>query len=83
MQCPKCSSTNVNVQVVTETKLKNKHHNILWWFFVGWYWVPFKWLVLTLPALIFKIFGHKKQKVKQKNKQVCVCQSCGNTWEIK
>lgn len=83
MQCPKCNSTNVNVQIVTETKLKNKHHNILWWIFIGWIWIPIKWLVLTLPALIFKIFGHKKQKVKQTNKQVCVCQSCGNTWEIK
>lgn len=83
MQCPKCNSTNVNVQIVTETKLKNKHHGIIWWLFVGWYWIPIKWLVFTLPALIFKIFGHKKQKVKQTNKQVCVCQVCGNAWEIK
>lgn len=36
MICPKCGSENVNTQVVTDVKLKDKHHGVLWWFFVGW-----------------------------------------------
>ena len=82
MICPKCKSESVNVQVVADVELKNKHHGILWWLFIGWYWVPFKWLVLTLPALLAKIFIPKRQKIKQTEHKVCVCQSCGYQWEI-
>lgn len=78
--CRKCGSTNVSIQVVNEVKLKNQHHGCLWWLCVGWWWIPFKWLFLTLPALIFAIFGHKKQKVVNKQRKVCVCQNCGNQW---
>ena len=42
MTCPKCGSTNVNAQMVSETQIKPKHHGILWWVFFGWYWVPIK-----------------------------------------
>lgn len=80
MQCPRCHSQFVNVQVVTETKLKDKHHGVLWWLFVGWWWIPTKWLFFTLPALIFKLFSHKKQKVVSKQQTVCVCQTCGFRW---
>ena len=81
MKCPKCGAQNVTVTVVNDVKLKDKHHGFLWWLCVGWYWVPFKWLFLTLPALIFKIFSHKKQKVVSKQRTVCCCQSCGYTWD--
>lgn len=82
MVCPKCGSENVNVQVVTETKIKDKHHGFIWWLCVGWWWVPIKWLLFTLPALIIAIFKPKKQKVTQIQKSICVCQNCGNKWEI-
>ena len=62
MKCAKCGSENVTVQVINEVKLKNKHHGVIWWLFIGWWWIPFKWLFLTIPALIIKIFGGKKQK---------------------
>ena len=39
MVCKKCGSQNVTVQVVTETKVKEKKHGILWWICVGW-WIP-------------------------------------------
>ena len=81
MTCPKCHSNNVSVQIVTESKLKNKHHNIFWWVFVGWWWIIIKWIFLTLPALLAKIFIPKKQTLKQKQVSMCVCQSCGHTWE--
>lgn len=82
MVCPKCGSQNVNIQVVTESELKNKHHSIVWWIFVGWWWIFIKWLVFTVPALIVKIFGGKKQKLKQTEKSVCICQNCGYKWDI-
>jgi len=82
MICPKCNSQNVNTQIVNEVELKNKHHGIIWWLFVGWWWLPIKWLIFTLPALIIAIFGHKKQKVVNKQKTMCICQDCGHSWEI-
>lgn len=82
MQCPKCGSENVNVNVVTDVKSVKQHHGVLWWLCVGWWWVPFKWLFLTLPALIVKLFGGKK-KVVSKQRTVACCQACGNTWDVK
>ena len=83
MTCPKCSSTNVNVQMVTETQLKNKHHGIFWWLFIGWWWIPFKWIYLFIPALIVKIFAPKRQTLKTTHKSMWVCQTCGHSWESK
>lgn len=83
MVCPKCNSENVNVQITNEVKLVNKHHGIIWWLLIGWWWIMIKWLIFTVPALIFKIFGSKKQKAKNIQHKMAVCQSCGNTWEIK
>lgn len=82
MTCPKCNSTNVNVNVINEVKLKNQHHGIIWWICVGWWWLPIKWLCLTLPALLAKIFIPKKQKAINVQKTMCVCQDCGNSWQI-
>ena len=81
MQCKKCGSENINTQVVNEVQLVNDHHGCLWWVCVGWYWVPIKWLFLTLPALIVKIFKPKKRKAKNNQKTVYVCQDCGYSWE--
>ena len=79
MRCPKCGSQNVNVQVVNEMQLKNAHHGILWWLFVGWWWIFVKWIFFTIPAL-FAAFLPKRQKIRNKQKGVWVCQNCGNTW---
>ena len=56
MICPKCGSQNVAIQVVNEVKLKNAHHGCLWWLIIGWWWIPIKWIFLTFPALLAKIF---------------------------
>lgn len=82
MTCPKCGSANVNIQVVNETKLIDKHHGCIWWLIIGWWWIPIKWLYLTIPALIVKIFIPKRQKVKTTQHRVCVCQNCGNSWNV-
>ena len=82
MVCPKCNSQNVNIQVVNEVKIKNAHHSIWWWIFIGFWWIPIKWLCFTLLALIVKIFSHKKQKAVNKTIKKAICQDCGNTWNV-
>lgn len=81
MVCPKCGSNNVSIQVINQSHLVTKHHGCLWWLFVGWWWIPFKWLVFTLPAIICKIFGiGKRQKIKNTTYKSAVCQNCGYSW---
>lgn len=82
MTCKKCGSQNVTVQMTNEVKLVNKHHGVLWWLLIGWYWVPIKWIFLTVPALLAKIFIPKRQKAKNIEKKICLCQNCGYSWEI-
>jgi uncharacterized membrane protein YvbJ len=82
MQCKRCGSENVSIQMVQEQKLVTKRHNILWWLFVGWWWVPIKWIFLFFPALIFKIFGSKNQKLKTKKYKQAICQNCGESWKV-
>lgn len=82
MKCPKCGSENCSVQVVTETELKEKKHGLIWWLCVGWWWIPIKWLVFTLPALIIAIFKSKKYKTKTHTKKIAVCNSCGKSWNV-
>lgn len=80
MTCPKCGSNSVNIQSINQVHLKNAHHGFLWWLFIGFWWIPIKWMIFTLPAIIFKIFGHRKQKIVNQTKTVCVCQNCGHEW---
>lgn len=82
MKCPKCGSEQVTVQVTNQVKLVNAHHGIIWWLCIGWWWILVKWLVFTVPALIVKIFGHKKVKTKNIQQKMAVCQSCGNSWKV-
>jgi len=83
MTCSKCGSENVTVQAVTETNLVAKHHGIFWWLLVSWWWLFFKWLFLTLPALIVKLFRPKRYKTSVKHISKCVCQDCGHMWDAK
>lgn len=80
MNCPKCHSDKCHTQIVTETKLKTKH-NWIYWLIIGWWLEPMLWLFLTVPKLILTIFGHKKQKIVQKNINMWVCDNCGNSWK--
>lgn len=81
MNCPKCGGNHVNVQMVQDMQLKTKHRSIVYWIFVGWWWVPIKWLFFTVPALIIAIFKPKKQKIVTKNVKMFVCQDCGYDWK--
>lgn len=78
MNCPKCGN-EMQIQVVNEVKLVNKHHSIIWWLLIGWWWIIIKWCFFFLPALIIKLFVPKKQKAKNITKKIYVCQKCGFT----
>lgn len=82
MECPKCGSTNVNIQMVSESQLKNKHKSIWYWIFIGWWWRPLLWICLTLPMLLGKLFGRKDKKIVTQHKSMAVCQNCGNNWQV-
>lgn len=82
MKCAKCGSENVSIQIVNKVKLVTKHHGILWWLLIGWYWIPIKWLIFTVPALIIKLIKGKKTKAKNIEVKMAVCQQCGNTWRM-
>ena len=47
---------------------------------IGCWWVPFKWLFLTVPALLAKLFIPNRQKAVNKTIRKAVCQNCGNMW---
>lgn len=81
MKCPKCGSENVNVQMVSESQLKTKHHSILYWICIGWWLKPILWFCLTIPMLLGKMFGHKKQKIVTTHNSMAVCQNCGHSWK--
>jgi predicted nucleic-acid-binding Zn-ribbon protein len=79
MQCPKCHSENVNVQMVSESKLKRKR-SALYWIFIGWWLNPILWVVMFIPMLFIKLFRPKSQKLKTIHKSMWVCQNCGYSW---
>lgn len=81
MMCPKCKGYNVTAQVITETKMVTEHHGFLWWLCIGWWWVPVKWVFLTVPALIIKIFAPKKRQLHQRQVTMWVCHDCGHNWK--
>ena len=61
--CPKCGSSNVDIQLhqenvggntitTTKSRYKQKGHGCLWWLFIGWWW----WMIdLMLWIFIFPI----------------------------
>ena len=79
MDCPKCGSSNVCVQAVSNTKTHGK--GCMYWLFIGWWLEPFLWLCLTLPMLFAKLFG-SKGKIKTKVESYAICQNCGHKWKI-
>lgn len=82
MKCPKCGSENVNVQIVTESQLKRKHHSFLYWLLIGWWLKPILWFFLFIPMLLGKMFGYKEQKLVTNHKGIKVCQNCGYNWKV-
>lgn len=81
MYCPKCGTQNVSIQMVTENQLKTKHHSFLYWLIIGWWLHLLLWFFLTIPMILLKLFGGKKQKIVTQHRCVKICQNCGFIWE--
>jgi len=82
IKCPKCLSDNIHIQIISEIKLKNQHHGLLYWLIIGWWLELLLWFFLTIPRLLIAVFGHKKQKITQKNHKEAICQNCGHSWRL-
>ena len=82
MQCPKCHSTNINVQAVTDVKLKTKKKSFWYWVTIGWIVEPMFWIFLTIPKLFFELFSPRKVQTQSKTNKVAICQNCGHSWKI-
>jgi len=80
MNCPKCNSENVNVQMVSESKLKRKR-SVIYWLLIGWWFNPIMWFIMFIPMLFIKIFRPKGHKIKTVHKSMFVCQNCGYNWQ--
>lgn len=87
MKCEKCGSENVTVQLVNLQQLVDlkKKNGCLWWFFIGWWYVPIKWIVLTVILrwliLPFKMLLPKKQQLINSVESYKVCNNCGHHWQ--
>lgn len=75
MTCPKCKSTNVSVQAVTN--VYSKKHGLAWWLLVSWWWWIL-WLLAFIPMLIIRLI--RGNKTVSKTHSEAVCQNCGNRW---
>lgn len=90
VNCPKCKSDNVNVQVVneTDTRVVEKRHGIIWWVCIGWWWKPIKWVLQLVLfgvfAVLYWIFKSPRYKTvtRHQKESMTVCQDCGHTWEV-
>ncbi len=85
MQCKKCGSTDVKIEMLTETRIKRKGKGLIWWLYfltIGWIIELFLWLFLTLPRLIYALFKRDKYRIKSKTRKIAVCQNCGYSWKV-
>ena len=92
MTCPKCGSSNVNVNTfqedrgsVTTAKTKSKYreqgHGCLWWLIIGWWWWIVDlllWIFLFFPRLILRLFTAPFKKKKYKGKSSTVSTTVNN-----
>ena len=76
MVCPKCGSSNVNVQAMWKPKGR---HGCVYWVLIGWWLHPILWIFFTLPMLVWRIIRPNK---KGKTASMAVCQDCGHTWKV-
>lgn len=103
--CPRCGSSNVEIQMFKEDagsqtiatskfKFKQKGHGILWWVFIGWWWLFIDfilWICFFPLRLVLQLFKKKKYVGKgasvstTKNiveyRSMCLCKDCGHHWD--
>lgn len=78
MKCIKCGSDNVNVQI-EQVGGKSKARGM------GCLWGLCRLCLIFCTCGLWLLVGKRKgtNNIKFTNKTVCVCQSCGNKWNIK
>ncbi len=80
--CAKCENNNISYQVINEVEFKRKGRGCLYWLIIGWWLEILLWFFLTIPRLLFLLFGGKRQKAINLTKKMAVCQNCGYSWKV-
>ncbi len=73
MNCPKCGSDKVNVQMV-DTKVKTNN--------VGIFGRLIRLTLILCTCGLWLLVPKRKSNSKIKNRSVAVCQNCGHHWNI-
>lgn len=81
MVCPRCGSSNVMVQAVTEVKEVKRKKGCAYWLFIGWWFEFIMWFFLTFIRLLMLIF-RRNTKVVSETKTVSICQNCAYRWSV-
>lgn len=82
MQCPKCGSENVTIELV-QTEGKTAKHGTGLGGNVNNSARAFTALCTCGISNLFWKKSKGTEKTKFKNEKVCLCQDCGNSWGIK
>lgn len=78
MNCPKCGSDKVIVQI-EQVSAKTKQRKM------GCLWSIGRICLIVCTAGLWLLIGkrHRTERTQYTNKSVAVCQNCGNKWEAK
>ena len=77
MQCPKCGSSHVNVQIEQVSgKTKTRNMGCLWG--LGRLCL----IICTCGAWLLIGKRSKTSNTKFRNKKVAICQECGHSWNL-
>lgn len=82
MICPKCKSENVTIEMMQKGGRTAKHGTGLGGNINNAARAVTAISTLGLSNLVWKK-SKGTEKTKFKNVKVCLCQNCGNSWEIK
>lgn len=81
MKCPKCKSENVSIEMVQVSGKTTKHGNGLGGHVNNTARELTALCTMGMSNIVWKK-SKGKDKIKFKNKKVCLCQNCGNSWTI-
>ena len=73
MNCPRCGSSQVSVQMVTHSARTRKR---------GCLWGLIRLTLIICTFGLWLIIGKSKSKTKMQNHKEAICQSCGHSWRV-
>lgn len=82
MQCPKCGSENVTIEMIQTGGKTKKHGNGIGGHLNNMARATVAVGTLGMSNLVWKK-SKGNEKMTYKNEKMCLCQNCGNTWKIK